>query len=60
MGSWKEAALGTVKKEDTGFERYGYSPEFLDSNWKRFHDALQAHRSNVVNDILPRYEICAA
>jgi len=60
MGSWKEAALGTTKKEDTGFETYGYKLEFLDSNWKRFHDALQTHRSDVVHDILPRYEICAA
>ena len=60
IGSWKEAALGNVKKQDTGFETYNYSPEFLESNWKRFHDALQAHRSDVVHDILPRYKICAA
>lgn len=60
IGSWKEAALGTVKKQDTGFEAYSYSLEFLESNWKRFHDALQAHRSDVVHDILPQYEICAA
>lgn len=59
-GSWKEAALGTIKKEDTGYETYPYSPAFLDSHWKRFHDALQAHRSDVVHEILPRYGICAA
>jgi hypothetical protein len=59
-GSWKEAALGTNKKEDTGLETYHYSPMFLDSHWKLFHDALQIHRIDVVHEILPRYGICAA
>lgn len=60
LGSWKESALGTLKQEDTGFEKYCYSPEFLNSHWKRFHDALQVHRADVVHEVLPQYGICAA
>lgn len=59
-GSWKHAALGNTKFRDSGLERYSYSPEFLSSDWKQFHDALQAHRNAVVHDILPKYGICAA
>jgi hypothetical protein len=32
----------------------------LKSDWKHFHDALQAHRQDVLHDVLPRYGICAA
>jgi len=59
-GSWKYLALGTAHRHDTGVERYAYSPAFLDSDWKLFHDAVQAHRVDVVYGILPRYRICAA
>ncbi|HJW57604.1 MAG TPA: DUF6765 family protein [Burkholderiaceae bacterium] len=59
-GSWKEQALGTKKKTDTGVERYPYSASFLASDWKLFHDALQIHRSDIIHEILPRYGICAA
>jgi hypothetical protein len=57
-GSWKCEALGEVK--DGGDDRIEYHPEFLRSDWKLFHDALQAHRLDVVNHILPEYGICAA
>jgi hypothetical protein len=59
-GSWKEAALGTVKKRDNGYELYPFSTAFLSSDWKLFHDALQAHRLDIVHEILPSYGICAA
>jgi len=59
-GSWKEAALGTTKVTDSGFERFPYTNTFLTSDWKLFHDALQVHRSDIVHDILPLYGICAA
>ena len=59
-GSWKAAALGTLKTKDSGLEIYPYSDAFLGSNWKLFHDAIQVHRSDVVHEILPRYGICAA
>jgi hypothetical protein len=52
-GSWKHHALGV----DT--ERPAFRYEFLKSDWKLFHDALQAHRFDVVHNILPAYGICA-
>jgi hypothetical protein len=56
-GSWKARALGTLEKPEHGFS---YSPAFLRSDWKLFHDALQAHRLEIVNHILPEYGICVA
>jgi hypothetical protein len=58
-GSWKERTLGTTKEEDDPKERFPYNAAFLSSDWKNFHDALQAHRFSVINDILPKYGICA-
>lgn len=37
-----------------------YPENFLDCNWKLFHDAAKAHRRCVVDDILPQYGICVA
>ncbi|OGT38239.1 MAG: hypothetical protein A3K00_04205 [Gallionellales bacterium RIFOXYD2_FULL_52_7] len=54
--SWKATALGT----SFDMRIYPYKDDFLASNWKHFHDAVQAHRFNVVYNILPRYGICAA
>lgn len=54
--SWKAAALGT----SFDLPLYRYRKEFLSSHWKHFHDAIQAHRFNVVYNILPKYGICAA
>lgn len=59
-GSWKEQALGSMAKYDTGKEKFPLREEFMGSHWKHFHDALQAHRLQVLHDILPRYGICAA
>jgi hypothetical protein len=53
--SWHDAAFST---DDEG--RYRYAESFLESDWKRFHDALQVHRYDVVHRILPRYGICTA
>lgn len=58
--SWKEQAIGTHAERDKGDEVFPYRPGFLQSDWKLFHDALQAHRFCVLHDILPRYGICAA
>ncbi|MEO5334782.1 MAG: hypothetical protein H7839_22435 [Magnetococcus sp. YQC-5] len=55
-GSWKHESLGTVDEE----QRYPYPAGFLGSNWKFFHDAIQAHRFQVIHEILPKYGICAA
>lgn len=59
-GSWKYAALGTTAEVDDEDEVFVYSPAFLRSQWKRFHDALQEHRFDVLHRILPHYGICAA
>lgn len=59
-GSWKHQAIGDVDAIQQETRLFEYRPEFLDSDWKRFHDALQAHRFAVIHEILPRYGICAA
>lgn len=59
-GSWKHLALGMESAVDRGDEVYPYRPEFLTSDWKRFHDALQIHRLSVLHKLLPKYGICAA
>lgn len=53
--SWKTKALGTSRD----LKIYKYKDDFLKSNWKLFHDALQLHRLTVSHDILPKYGICA-
>lgn len=60
VNSWKHAALNTTEFRDEGNEIFPYQPAFLNSNWKRFHDALQTHRLYVEHDLLPKYGICAA
>lgn len=55
-GSWKEQALAKGPSGG-GFE---FRPDFLHADWKLFHDALQAHRFDVIHNILPEYGICAA
>ncbi len=59
-GAWKHEALDTTKEIEHGKERYRYRSEFLNSDWKLFHDALQAYRFDVLHDILPKYGISAA
>jgi hypothetical protein len=53
--AWKAQALGT--RQDS--PEFTYTPEFLGSDWKHFHDALQEHRLTLLHDILPKYGICA-
>jgi hypothetical protein len=59
-GSWKYQALGTENPVDRGNEIFPYHPSFLVSNWKLFHDALQAHQFYIIHDLLPQYGICVA
>ncbi|MDX2507517.1 MAG: hypothetical protein QNL62_24005 [Gammaproteobacteria bacterium] len=59
-GSWKYKAIGQTAASDTGREVFNYRKSFLKSDWKKFHDALQAHRFDVLHDVLPKYGICAA
>ena len=55
-GSWKHTALGATG----GAGPFKYAPAFLRSHWKMFHDALMAHRFEVVHEILPEYGISTA
>ncbi len=55
-GSWKERALGTSHDLSV----HTYNKQFLNSNWKLFHDAIQAYRFIMIHDILPKFGICAA
>ncbi len=59
-GSWKEIALGN--SEETGImgTEAKWSEQFLTSDWKKFHDALQRHRQVVLNEILPDFGVSAA
>ncbi|MCK5096831.1 MAG: hypothetical protein KAR45_01945, partial [Desulfobacteraceae bacterium] len=60
MGSWKHKALDTKKEVEAKNERFRFSPDFMESDWKLFHDALQIHRIDIIRNILPKYGICAA
>jgi hypothetical protein len=59
-GSWKHKSIGQLAAADHGREIFPYRETFMKSNWKHFHDALQAHRLDILHDVLPRYGICAA
>jgi hypothetical protein len=59
-GSWKHRALGTEEISDRREMRLPYSADFLNSNWKLFHDALQAHHFYITHELLPQYGICVA
>jgi hypothetical protein len=58
--SWKETALQTQIDPNDRDRVYPYHAGFLTSDWKRFHDALQAHHFFVTRELLPRYGICVA
>ena len=59
-GSWKYKSIGQIAASDTGRETFPFRKTFLRSDWKLFHDALQAHRLEILHDILPKYGISAA
>jgi len=59
-GSWKHKSIGQISLVDTGCETFPYRKSFLLSDWKLFHDALQAHRFDILHDVLPQYGICSA
>ncbi|ACK69954.1 conserved hypothetical protein [Gloeothece citriformis PCC 7424] len=57
-GSWKYEALKTEKEKDESGEIYSYDANFLNSNWKLFHDALFSHHFYIIHVLLPKYGIC--
>lgn len=60
VGSWKYDAIKQQASKDADDDIFEYQASFLSSDWKLFHDALQAHRFDILHDILPKYGICAA
>jgi hypothetical protein len=58
-GSWRYLALGELDDDDVSHEDrpIPLPPGFFTSHWKLFHDALQAHRFFVLNELLPAYGI---
>jgi len=54
--SWKTKALGTSHDLPV----HSYQSYFLKSQWKLFHDGVQAHRHFIVRVLLPQFGICAA
>ena len=56
--SWKCKALGTPKEKFADEDEFDYKSDFLRSDWKRFHDAAQAHQFEVLREILPKFGIC--
>jgi hypothetical protein len=59
-GSWKMAAVGADPDEESGDEVFEMQPDFLTSDWKLFHDAVQHQRLFVLHQLLPRYGICVS
>lgn len=57
QGSWKHSALNTAEAVDRGDETFRWKPAFLGSHWRRFHDALQEHRFDVLHVVLPQFGI---
>jgi hypothetical protein len=58
-GSWKMEALG-VDPDDEADVSFLFASNFLMSDWKRFHDAVQYHRLFIIHDLLPRVGLCAS
>jgi len=62
---WRQAALGMAGEfaDIASFDEIvpiPYPDDFLASDWKLFHDAAKDHRHQVMQRILPRYELCGA
>lgn len=59
-GSWKYEAIGQESFFDFFDDKFEYKDSFLSSDWKMFHDALMAHRFDIIHHILPKYGMCIA
>jgi len=49
-----------VPPDDEQDVEFTFKPDFLRSNWKHFHDAVQYHSLFIVHDLLPRVGLCAS
>lgn len=56
VGSWKYEALGVTGEMDIPNIVYPANPNFKNTNWKKFHDAIKEHQACVLR-IINRYGI---
>jgi len=56
---WINTALGSYL-EKFPIEKLEYEPNFLDTDWKKFQDALIDHHYYLLRVLLPNYDICIA
>jgi hypothetical protein len=59
-GSWKYKSIKQEKAVDEQNDMFEFTNDFMASNWRLFHVALKAHRFDMINDVLPKYGICAS
>jgi hypothetical protein len=57
FGSWKYFGLGTEKENDSADDLYIFEDTFLQSDWKKFHDAIKDHWHFVTFKLLPRHGV---
>lgn len=59
-GSWKYKSIKQDKPIDEQDDMFEFADDFMESDWRLFHVALKAHRFDMINDVLPKYGICAS
>ncbi len=57
IGSWKAEALGIMGEKVPPCRQFKFSPQFMNSHWKLFHDAAKAHQHEMLSEILPAFGI---
>lgn len=58
-GSWKAKALGINEAKTKSCQQFQFTPEFMTTHWKLFHDAAKAHQFEILSEILPSFGISA-
>jgi len=56
---WIHTALGSYL-ENIPFKKLKYEPNFLDTDWKKFQDALMDHHFYLLRVLFPKYDMCIA
>lgn len=58
IGSWEYAAFGGCRPDAHTCTKF--TKEFIDSDWKKFNDALIDHQHFMIRKLLPSYGLCIA
>lgn len=59
-GSWVDLALGVSNERDIDENSFKFDQKFFSSHWKSFRDAMEAHRTSVIHELLPTHGLCIA